>query len=231
MDADVFISLTHFKGHEMTGFGGAIKNIGMGCGSRAGKTEQHRSGTPHITAEVCRGCKRCQRECANGGLVFDEAAKKMTVDTEHCVGCGRCLGACNFDAIAFNNENANEVLNCKMAEYTKAVVDGRPSFHISLIVDVSPNCDCHGENDAPILPNIGMFASFDPLALDQACVDACLAATPLPNSQLAENMKKADFVDHHDHFRNSTPESEWRSCLDHAEKIGLGSRSYELIEV
>ena len=224
MDADVFISLTHFKGHEMTGFGGAIKNIGMGCGSRAGKTEQHRSGTPHITAEVCRGCKRC-------GLVFDEAAKKMTVDTEHCVGCGRCLGACNFDAIAFNNENANEVLNCKMAEYTKAVVDGRPSFHISLIVDVSPNCDCHGENDAPILPNIGMFASFDPLALDQACVDACLAATPLPNSQLAENMKKADFVDHHDHFRNSTPESEWRSCLDHAEKIGLGSRSYELIEV
>lgn len=215
----------------MTGFGGAIKNIGMGCGSRAGKTEQHRSGTPHITAEVCRGCKRCQRECANGGLVFDEAAKKMTVDTEHCVGCGRCLGACNFDAIAFNNENANEVLNCKMAEYTKAVVDGRPSFHISLIVDVSPNCDCHGENDAPILPNIGMFASFDPLALDQACVDACLAAIPLPNSQLAENMKKADFVDHHDHFRNSTPESEWRSCLDHAEKIGLGSRSYELIEV
>ena len=215
----------------MTGFGGAIKNIGMGCGSRAGKTEQHRSGTPHITAEVCRGCKRCQRECANGGLVFDEAAKKMTVDTEHCVGCGRCLGACNFDAIAFNNENANEVLNCKMAEYTKAVVDGRPSFHISLIVDVSPNCDCHGENDGPILPNIGMFASFDPLALDQACVDACLAATPLPNSQLAENMKKADFVDHHDHFRNSTPESEWRSCLDHAEKIGLGSRSYELIEV
>lgn len=231
MDADVFISLTHFKGHEMTGFGGAIKNIGMGCGSRAGKTEQHRSGTPHITAEVCRGCKRCQRECANGGLVFDEAAKKMTVDTEHCVGCGRCLGACNFDAIAFNNENANEVLNCKMAEYTKAVVDGRPSFHISLIVDVSPNCDCHGENDAPILPNIGMFASFDPLALDQACVDACLTAIPLPNSQLAENMKKADFVDHHDHFRNSTPESEWRSCLDHAEKIGLGSRSYELIEV
>ena len=231
MDADVFISLTHFKGHEMTGFGGAIKNIGMGCGSCSGKTEQHRSGTSHITAEVCRGCKRCQRECANGGLVFDEAAKKMTVDTEHCVGCGRCLGACNFDAIAFNNENANEVLNCKMAEYTKAVVDGRPSFHISLIVDVSPNCDCHGENDAPILPNLGMFASFDPLALDQACVDACLAATPLPNSQLAENMKKADFVDHHDHFRNSTPESEWRSCLDHAEKIGLGSRSYELIEV
>lgn len=231
MDADVFISLTHFKGHEMTGFGGAIKNIGMGCGSRAGKKEQHSSGKAHIVAELCKGCKKCQKECANGGLVYDESTKKMTVDQNNCVGCGRCLGACNFDAIQFDNNNANEVLNRKMAEYTKAVVDGRPSFHISLIVDVSPNCDCHGENDAPILPNIGMFASFDPLALDQACVDACLKATPLPNSQLSDNMNRADFVDHHDHFRNSTPESEWKSCLEHAEKIGLGSREYELIRV
>ena len=98
MDADIFISLTHFKGHEMTGFGGTIKNIGMGCGSRAGKTEQHCSGKPHIKERKCRGCRRCQKECANGGLVFDEAAGKMHVNQENCVGCGRCLGACNFDA-------------------------------------------------------------------------------------------------------------------------------------
>ncbi len=231
MDADVFISLTHFKGHEMTGFGGAIKNIGMGCGSRAGKTEQHSNGKPHITPELCRGCKKCQKECANGGLVFDEASRKMHVDQDNCVGCSRCLGACNFDAIAFNNSNANSVLNCKMAEYTKAVVDGRPCFHISLIVDVSPNCDCHGENDAPILPNIGMFASFDPLALDQACVDACLAAAPLPGSQLSDHLADPSFHRHHDHFTNSAPESEWKTCLEHAEKIGLGSREYDLIEV
>jgi uncharacterized Fe-S center protein len=231
MDADVFISLTHFKGHEMTGFGGTIKNIGMGCGSRAGKCAQHSGGKPTIDPEVCRGCRRCQRECANGGLVYDEARKKMTVDYDHCVGCGRCLGACNFDAIDFQNESANTQLNCKMAEYAKAVVDGRPNFHISLIMDVSPNCDCHGENDVPILPNIGMFASFDPLALEQACVDACLAASPIAGSQLANNLAKPGFVDHHDHFTNSTPESEWRSCLAHAEKIGLGSREYELIKV
>ena len=106
-----------------------------------------------------------------------------------------------------------------MAEYTKAVVDGRPNFHISLVMDVSPNCDCHGENDVPILPNIGMFASFDPLALDQACADACLAASPMPDSQLARNMEQPDFVDHHDDFRNSTPESEWQSCLSHAETV------------
>ena len=231
MDADVFISLTHFKGHEMTGFGGAIKNIGMGCGSRAGKKEQHSNGQPVIDEELCRGCGCCRRECANDGLVFDAQARKMRVDTAHCIGCGRCLGACNYDAIAFANSAAITELNCRMAEYTKAVLDGRPHFHVSLVVDVSPNCDCHCENDAPILPNIGMFASFDPLALDQACADACLAATPLPGSQLADRMAQPDFVDHHDHFVNSGPESEWRTCLEHAEKIGLGTRDYELVVV
>ncbi len=229
MDADVFISLTHFKGHEMTGFGGAIKNIGMGCGSRAGKNEQHRNGHPDIDPDLCRGCKRCLRECANNALVFDEQTRKMHVNQENCVGCGRCVGSCNFDAIAFKDSAANAMLNRRMAEYAKAVVDGRPQFHISLVVDVSPNCDCHGENDVPILPNLGMFASFDPLALDQACVDACMKASPMPGSQLARNMQKPGFVDHHDHFTNSTPDSEWETCLEHAEKIGLGSRQYELV--
>ena len=231
MDADVFISLWHFKGHETTGFGGAIKNIGMGCGSRAGKAEQHSNGKPSIDAARCRGCRKCRRECANDGLVFDSETGKMTVDLAHCVGCGRCLGACNFDAIEFREDDAVEVLNRRMAEYAKAVVDGRPHFHVSLIVDVSPYCDCHGENDAPILPNIGMFASFDPLALDQACADACLAANPLPGSRLSDNMARQGFVDLGDHFRNTTPESDWESCLVHAEKIGLGTREYELITV
>jgi uncharacterized Fe-S center protein len=231
MDADVFISLTHFKGHEMTGFGGAIKNIGMGCGSRAGKTEQHSSGKARINEALCRGCMACRKECANDGLDFDAEAKKMRVNSENCIGCGRCLGACNFDAISFRIDRAVELLNRRMAEYTKAVVDGRPCFHISLIVDVSPNCDCHGENDVPILPNIGMFASFDPLALDQACADACLRAEPIPGSQLSDNMAKKDFIDHHDHFTNSRPESEWRTCLSHAEKIGLGTRDYELVNM
>lgn len=231
MDADIFISLTHFKGHEATGFGGTIKNIGMGCGSRAGKAEQHSSGKAQLDEALCKGCMACLKECANDALDFDDESKKMRLNQENCVGCGRCLGACNFDAISFGFDAAIEHLNCRMAEYTKAVVDGRPCFHISLVVDVSPNCDCHGENDVPILPNLGMFASFDPLALDQACVDACLNATPLPGSQLAENLAKKDFEEHHDHFTNSTPESEWRTCLAHAEKIGIGTREYELIKV
>ena len=231
MDADVFISLSHFKGHESTGFGGAIKNIGMGCGSRRGKKEQHNNGKPCIDPDLCRGCRKCQKECANSGLVFDEASRKMHIDESSCVGCGRCLGACNFDAISFNDDNAVRILNCRMAEYTKAVVDGRPQFHISIVRDISPNCDCHGENDAPILPDVGMFASFDPVALDQACADACLASEPMPGSLLWDNMHREGFTDLHDHFLNSNPETEWRSCLEHAEKIGIGTREYELIRL
>ena len=228
MDADVIISLTHFKGHETTGFGGTIKNIGMGSGSRAGKKEQHSSGKATIIADLCRGCRKCRKECANNGLVFDEQSRKMTVNRDNCVGCGRCLGACNFDAIRFQNDGAVSDLNCKMAEYTKAVLDGRPSF--SLIVDVSPNCDCHQENDAPIIPDVGMLCSFDPLALDQACVDLCLKQTPIENSQLGDHMRAIGFIDRHDHFCNNNPESEYLSCLEHAEKIGLGSRRYELVK-
>ena len=121
MDADVFVSLTHFKGHEMTGFGGTIKNIGMGCGSRAGKTEMHISGQPQIDAELCRGCKACLKQCANEGLIWNADTKKMSVDKEHCVGCGRCLGACNFDAIQFEDYHAPQLLNRKIAEYTSTL--------------------------------------------------------------------------------------------------------------
>ena len=226
MDADVFISLTHFKGHEMTGFGGTIKNIGMGCGSRAGKKEQHASGKPKIDPEACRGCRRCQKECANNGLVFDTETGKMTVDQDSCVGCGRCLGACNFDAIYFTNDNAQAALNCRMAEYTKAVLDGRPNFHISLVVDVSPNCDCHSENDAPIVPNVGMFASFDPVALDMACVDAVNRQPVLAGSFLSEQEHHS-----HDHFINTHPDTNWETCIDHAVKLGLGNKEYNLITI
>ena len=110
-------------------------------------------------------------------------------------------------------------------------MDGRPQFHISLIMDVSPFCDCHPENDVPVLPDIGMLASKDPVALDQACADLCCAAAPLPNSRLTDNQSAPGFVSLGDPFRDTTPESVWESCLAHAEKIGLGSRTYELVKM
>ena len=231
MDGDVFISLTHFKGHEETGFGGTLKNIGMGCGSRAGKADMHNHGLPTINPNLCRGCRRCQKECANGGLVYNEETKKMTIDKNHCLGCGRCLGFCNFDAIRFTESNANTELCQRIAEYAQAVCCGRDNFHISLIVDVSPYCDCYKTNDAPIIPDIGMLASFDPVALDQACADLCQQVKPFENSLLGDKMKEHNFEDHHDHFKNVHPETEWREQLIHGEKIGLGTREYELIKI
>ncbi len=229
MDADVFISLSHFKGHEMTGFGGAVKNIGMGCGSRAGKMEQHSSGKVSVNEAKCRGCGRCARECGSNAIVYENG--KAHIQKDICKGCGRCIGACSYDAIRNDQWDAGDKLDRKMAEYAQAVCQDRPCFHVSLAMDISPNCDCHGENDAAILPNIGMFASFDPVALDQACADACLQAAPLANSQLSDNLAREDWHHHHDNFLDSNPNVRWKETLEHAEKIGLGSREYELVRL
>ena len=224
MDADVIISLTHFKGHECTGFGGVMKNIGMGCGSRAGKMEMHKSGKPYVHTDACIGCGNCQRICAHGAAVVTD--KKASIDHDKCAGCGRCIGACPVDAVTPSGDNSFDSLNKKIAEYTKAVIAHKPSFHISLVCDVSPYCDCHAENDLPIVPDVGMFASFDPVALDMACADAVNAQEPLRGSCI-------DNHDHEDrdHFGHTHPTTDWRSIIDHAEKIGLGTRQYELITV
>lgn len=226
MDADVFISLTHFKGHEEAGFGGCLKNIGMGCGSRAGKMEQHNAGKPHVAQKHCIGCGQCRKICAYGAPIIENG--KAHIDHDKCVGCGRCIAVCPKDAVRIDWDESTTNLNCKIAEYTKAVVDGRPCFHISLVIDVSPNCDCRPENDMAIVPNVGMFASFDPVALDMACVDAVNAQTPLRGSAADDAHAKAHV---HDHFQRLHPDTNWRSCLEHGEKIGIGSREYELIKI
>lgn len=228
MDADIIISLNHFKGHEATGFGGAMKNLGMGCGSRAGKMEQHNAGKPEVNEKKCRACHACARSCGQDAVDFSTG--KAHIDHDKCVGCGRCLGVCNFDAIFNPNDDTLEALCMKMAEYTLAVVKDRPQFHISIAKDISPFCDCYGGNDVPIIPDIGMFASFDPVAIDQACADKCNAETPMADSYLTEMLHKHECA-HHDHFSVMHPGTNWEVTLDHAEKLGVGTRQYELIEV
>lgn len=232
MDADILISLTHFKGHEATGFGGTIKNIGMGGGSRAGKMEMHSAGKPFVRPKRCVGCRMCTRVCAHSAIQVEEG--KADINHDKCVGCGRCIGVCPKDAVVPGTSESNDILNCKMAEYALAVCKDRPCFHISLICDVSPNCDCHSENDRPIIPNVGMLASFDPVALDVACADLCNQQPVLPNSRLAENMAEHEHVHHdaqHDYFYYNHPDTNWRSCIEHAVKLGLGTDQYDLIEI
>ncbi len=224
MDADIFISLNHFKGHEATGFGGALKNIGMGCGSRAGKMEMHSAGKPHVDQKNCIGCGRCIKICAHDAPSITDG--KAFIDHDKCVGCGRCIGVCPMDAVCAAGDESNDILNRKIAEYSKAVLDGRPHFHISLVIDVSPNCDCHSENDIPIVPDVGMFASFDPVALDVACADAVNRQPVIADSQL-DHMPHI----HNDHFTDSAPATNWKSCVEHAVKLGLGNAEYELIKI
>lgn len=225
MDADVFISMNHFKGHELTGFGGALKNIGMGCGSRAGKMEMHSAGKPFVNQELCVGCGQCVNICAHGAPSVSD--QKASIDLNKCVGCGRCIGVCPKDAVKPAQDEANEVLNYKIAEYSKAVLKNRPHFHINFVMDVSPFCDCHADNDLPIVPDIGIYASFDPVAIDIACADAVNAQTPTKGSLLEESGRP--YLD--DHFTSVSPETNWKSCITHAKKLGLGTDEYELVEV
>ncbi len=230
MDADVLISLTHFKGHEEAGFGAAIKNLGMGSGSRAGKMEQHCDGKPYVNQKLCIGCGSCFRICAHGAPIIENG--KAHIDENKCVGCGRCLAICPKNAVKPVFQDSFKLLNCKMAEYAYAVCKDRPCFHVSLICDVSPNCDCHAENDIPIIPDVGMLASFDPVALDQACADLCNKMPVIEGSCLDDNLKKFGHEDHnHEHFHMNHPDTEWESCLEHAQKIGLGVRDYELHKI
>ncbi len=190
MDADIFISLTHFKGHEATGFGGAIKNIGMGCGSRAGKMEQHASGKPGGAGETCAAAATAApRSAARTPSPTTRRTRPSSTRTSARAAAAASVPATLTPSIP----RTTAPTRCWTARWPSTPPPSAttvPASTLALVQDISPNCDCHGENDAPILPDIGMFASFDPVALDQACVDACLNASPLPNSQLGQNLAK-----------------------------------------
>lgn len=231
MDADIVISLNHFKGHEGTGFGGALKNLGMGCGSVAGKKEMHSDDKPYPDTKKCVGCKLCEKQCAHSAISYDEDGK-AEIDHFKCTGCGRCVGVCKFGALKTSDDVQRDLLNMKIAEYALAVVKDRPSFHINLVMDISPNCDCHSENDAPIVPDVGMLASFDPVALDMACVDLVNSQPTFENSNIGDNLKHHhDEVDGLDNLFMNHPDTNWKSAISHAVEIGLGSDKYDLIKL
>jgi len=224
VDADVIITMTHFKGHELMGIGGAIKNLGMGCASRRGKMELHSCGKPAVNQKLCTGCKYCVSKCAQSAISLRN--KKAKMNEKLCVGCGRCISMCRYDAINVAMDQSVDTLCRRTAEYALASVTGKPNFHISLVIDVSPYCDCYGHNDVPIVPDVGMFASFDPVALDVACSDAVNAQPAIKESILYEKGKCKD-----DKFICVHPKTDWKIAAEHAEKIGLGVRGYAIKKV
>ena len=234
-DADIIISMNHFKGHEQTGFGGALKNLGMGSASVGGKLELHSSSQPVINLENCIGCRICEKYCRHDAVKV--TGKKAHIDYGKCVGCGQCVAVCQHEGAVVKDWDSSETLNYKIAEYALAVVKDKPSFHISFIMNVSPNCDCWNHNDAAIIPDLGIAASFDPVALDCACADLVKAAPVLQNNAITDIDGRSGQDHSHDHhagedkFHIIHPDTKWEAGVEHGEKIGLGSREYTLVRV
>ena len=225
-EADIVISMSHFKGHEMTGFGGALKNLGMGSGSRGGKLEMHSASQPVIDINNCVGCGMCVKSCAQEAISFNEN-RKAVIDYEKCVGCGQCVAECQYNAAQVQWNESASTANEKIAEYAYAAIKDKQSFHINFIMDVSPDCDCWNTNDAAVVPNIGIAASFDPVALDKASVDMVNNAPVILGSRIEDIANKKE----EDKFTHIHPSTDWRAGLEHGVEIGLGSMEYELITI
>ncbi|MEG1749019.1 MAG: DUF362 domain-containing protein [Tannerellaceae bacterium] len=228
-DADVIITMNHFKGHEQTGFGGAIKNLGMGCASVGGKLELHSASQPVIDRAECKGCNICVKHCAHNAVHLGED-KIAVIDYEECVGCGQCVALCQYNGAVMGEGDTSERLNCKIVDYTRAVLLDKPNFHISFIMNVSPECDCWNHNDAAIVPDLGIAASFDPVALDKACADLVIGAPVIGGNKLSEAYPH-EHLEGKDKFHLMHPDTNWQFGLEYAEKVGLGTMDYELIKI
>jgi len=225
-DADALVNLAHFKGHELTGVGGAIKNLGMGCGSRGGKLVMHSSSKPVMETALCFSCGICVNSCPQQAISFDDD-KKASIDLDACIGCGQCIAMCQYGAAKAVFDESAEVAAQKIAEYALAVVRDRPCLHACFITDVAPFCDCWSYNDMAIVSDIGIAASLDPVALDRACTDLVNDAPVNPGCMLdGRGLEPGD-----DKFGSIHPSTSWRAGLEYAEGIGLGTQSYRLVSV
>lgn len=225
-ESDALISLAHFKGHELTGFAGAIKNLGMGCAARKGKLVQHSDVSPKVTRKKCIACGDCVEHCAHSAIAFEN--EKAKIDPEKCVGCGECILICDQQAIQVR-WNADVLLfQKKLVEYAFAVLQakkGRVGF-LNFLTQISPACDCCGHSDAPIVQDLGITASLDPVAVDQASVDMVNQQKGLDASCLSSHKKEGE-----DKFKALYPKVDWTIQLRYAEKLGLGNRNYDLIPI
>ena len=224
--ADAIVSVAHFKGHELSGFGGTIKNLGMGCASRKGKLAQHSTVSPKVTRKKCEGCGECVSYCAQEAIsLIDEKAK---IDRKKCVGCGECIIVCPNQAIQIQWNQEIPAFLESMVEYAAGVLKGKEgaASFLNFITQVSPACDCYSHNDVPIVADIGIVASNDPVAIDQASADLVNQAQGRKDSCLTKNFKPGQ-----DKFRAVYPKVDWEIQLEYAEAIGLGSRDYELVKI
>ncbi|MBI3599562.1 MAG: DUF362 domain-containing protein [Nitrospinae bacterium] len=234
-NADSLIAVTHVKCHELSGIGGVIKNIGMGCASLKGKLNQHSNVKPFVAADKCTGCMRCLQWCPVDGAIIkvekpvaSEGKLKVKIVSEICIGCGECILPCRDGAIKIKWDADTASMQEKMVEHVYAALQNKKGKYIfiSFLTQISPACDCYPASDTPVVGDIGILASKDPVAIDQAAADLINKQTGNRDSKLKNNFEPGE-----DKFRGVYPEIDWTVQLKYGEEIGLGSREYELIEV
>ncbi len=233
--ADVLISVAHFKGHELSGFGGTLKNLGMGCASRSGKLSQHSNISPQVKGKACKGCKSCLAWCAQEAISMQplnsgvETGQSVAlIDPKKCVGCGECILTCPSGAIQIQLNESIPIFQKKIVEHAYGAIQKKKgkALYLNFLTQISPACDCYGYSDTPIVNDIGILSSEDPVAIDQASVDLVNGEAGNRSSKLSKNWNPGE-----DKFRAVYPEVDWSIQLAYGEEIGLGTREYELIRI
>lgn len=212
-EAEVLVGIAHFKGHIMTGFGGALKNIGMGCASREGKLKQHSGISPLVYVKKCIGCGECIKACPAGAIFMKD--NLAYIDPAKCIGCATCIAVCPQSAIDVNWEAGGSNMQQKMVEYAYAVLKDKKaqSAFINFAIKITKECDCLAKDDPRIVDDVGIFASGDPVSIDKASRD-------LVNKKAGKDI-----------FKEAHPERNGFIQLEYAENLGLGNLEYELVEV
>ncbi|MBF0494537.1 MAG: DUF362 domain-containing protein [Candidatus Omnitrophica bacterium] len=214
IDCDSLVTISHFKGHMLTGFGGAIKNLGMGCATRQGKLAQHNNLAPAVYPDNCVACGACVAICPVNALTLKGDNAKISLDAKKCIGCANCVGVCSTFSL-FVDFTAGSAVQEKMAEYAFAVLRNKKkkAVFINFAMKINKECDCWGGENPGIAPDVGIFASLDPVAIDKASYD-------IVNRVCKKNV-----------FRSAHPDQDGTIQITHAEKIGLGRQEYDLVEV
>lgn len=197
------LAISHFKGHSACGFGGTIKNIGMGFGSRAGKMAMHKAFHLEVNAKKCLGCGLCQKECPNNAIIIENNIAKIVY--EKCLGCAKCLALCPNNAFIIPWQAGVESIQEKIGEYALAALTGKKAIFVNVLLDITKRCDCVNESQIPFLQNIGILISKNPVAIDQASLDMAGKENFTQNNSINPQIQ-----------------------IDYGEKIGLGQKSYTL---
>jgi uncharacterized Fe-S center protein len=208
------LTVAHVTGHLGTCFAAVLKTLGMGCASRKGKMRQHSATKPSVDITKCVGCKECIRHCPEAAITLKDL--KAHIDRDKCVGCAECLAVCRFEAVKHDWSKENKLLEYEVAEHAKGVLmgkDGRAAF-VSFALSITSDCDCMNNLDHNIVDDIGILGSTDPVAVDQAAIDLMEKTAGKPLDKISKY-----------------PNLNGKYQTEHAEKIGLGSRKYELVEI